>query len=265
MNDSECKTMREGILSGQMSRYDVEVDEGTPMPKAEGYFGNFTIIAVGGKKTLVFCDPRDSRVVPMLGDFYDDIAFTETGWDVDTRFQTNPNSNPLLVKRDGKWTMIGYYGNTDSRGRRVPYCDDWYDSISTRDKRRCIDKDGNVTSDWMECSVVERWYDAVKDGMPVRLTNECQVLDDGNNKIMAEVRQWDKDKIKKDWIGKGRPCYAIYGFRFKGAKAYPIDQETASELIDIHSFGKGYHSLSWNIEDGKLALVFESYSEGDME
>lgn len=90
------------------------------------------------------------------------------------------------------------------------------------------------------------------------MTRECE-------KTMSEVKEWDKDKIKRDWIDKGRPCYFINGLRFRGATAHPISQEEAASLIKKHSFGMGFYSLSWGVEDGKVALVFEEYSEYDME
>ena len=52
--------------------------------------------------------------------------------------------------------------------------------------------------------------------------------------------------------------------RFRGASAHPITTEKARELIKKHSFGKGFSSLDWSVEDGRVALVFESYSESDM-
>ena len=268
MDDKEIEKMREDILDGKLLKWDVKVDEGTPPVKGEGYFGNFTVITVGGKKTMVFCDPRDAICVPMLSEWYDDIAFTERGWDVDTRFQTNPNWNPLLVKKNGKWTMVGYYGNKIRRGKydlRVPYCDEWYDSIGNREHWKCFDKDGRPTSNSIGCSSIERWYDAVKDGKPVRLTRKCQVLDENIHDLMAEVKKWDKDKILSDWIDNGRPCYSIHGYRFKGAKPVPVSNDKAREMIKIHSFGKGFNSLDWAVEDGKVVLLFAIYSECDME
>lgn len=246
------EAMREAVLDGGLSRREVKVDEGTPSVKADGYFGNMTVISVGGKKTLVFCDPRDTVVVPMLGDWYDDVAMTEYGWDVDTRFYSDPNWNPLLVKKDGKWTMIGYCGQKVRRGNnwlRVPYCDDWYDSIEKTSRV----KDG------------VRFYEATKDGETVRLTPTCQVVEENAAEIVKKVEKWDKDRIVNDWIRKGKPCYRINGFRFKGAKASPITSDEALKLIKVHSLGMGFRSLGWRVEDGRAALVFESYSESDME
>lgn len=268
--DSDKKAkMREDILDGKISRWDVKVDEGTARPTAEGYFGNFTIITIGGKKTLVFCDPRDSNCVPMIDGWYDDVKFTDYGWSPDTRFVSEPNPNPLLVQRNGKWTMIGYYGPTVTRNGmrlRKPYCDEWYDCIDNREKARSINKRGDeVPHLSKDVNLVERWYDAVKDGNHVRLTKKCQVIDDGNQDTLAEVKTWGKDRIKTDWIEKGRPCYHISGFRFRGAKPGRISTEKALEMIKSHSFGMGFSSMSWAVEDGSVALVFESYSELDME
>ena len=64
---------------------------------------------------------------------------------------------------------------------------------------------------------------------------------------------------------KGRPCYHISGFGFRGAKPVRISTEKALEMINVHSFGMGFSSMSWAVEDGSVALVFESYSELDME
>lgn len=261
--------MREDILDGKVSRWDVTVDKGTTRPVANGYFGNFTIITIGGKKTLVFCDPRDSICVPMIDGWYDDVRLTDFGWSPDTRFVSDPNSNPLLVQRNGKWTMIGYYGPTVTRNGmrlRKPYCDEWYDCIDGREKARSINEYGDeVPHLSKDVSSVERWYDAVKDGKHVRLTRKCQVIDDRNQDTLAEVKTWDKDRIKTDWIEKDRPCYHISGFRYRGAKPGRISKEQALEMIKSHSFGKGFSSMSWGVEDGSVALVFESYSELDME
>lgn len=254
----EKNEMREAVLDGKLKRWDVEVDKGTPEVRGDGYFGSFTIITVGGKKTLVFCDPRDAICVPMIDDWYDDVKFTGFGWNPDTRFVSDPNSNPLLVKRAGKWTMIGYYGPRVTRNGlslRKPYCDDWYDSIGNRENGRAINNAGDV----------ERWYDAVKDGRPVRLTRKCQLINDRNHEIMAEVKTWDKDRIIADWIQKEGPCYHIQGFRYRGAKPVRISKSAALEMIRRHSFGMGFSSMSWAVEDGSVALVFESYSELDME
>ena len=251
MDSKKTEQIHKDVLDGKLRKWEVEVDEGTPPVKGEGYFGNLTIIQVGGKKTLVFCDPRDAKCVPMLADWYDDVAMTNPGWDVDTRFQSNPNSNPLLVKKDGKWTMIGCYGEKVKRGDRylrVPYRDDWYDSIARRD--------GVVNG--------VRCYEAKKDGQTVYLTPKCQVVEEDVKAVMEEVKTWDKDRVVRDWIEKGRPCYGIHGFRFRGASARPITTEKARELIKKHSFGKGFSSLGWSVEDGRVALVFESYSESDM-
>lgn len=259
--DSDEKSkMREDILDGKISRWDVTVDEGTNRPVAEGYFGSFTIITIGGKKTLVFCDPRNSNCVPMIDGWYDDVKFTDYGWNPDERFVSEPNPNPLLVQRNGKWTMIGYCGPAVTRNGirlRKPYCDEWYDCIDNWGKGRSVNSKG--------VNLVERWYDAVKDGNHVRLTRKCQVIDDGNQDTLAEVKTWDNERIKTDWIEKGRPCYHISGFRFRGAKPGRISTEKALEMIKSHSFGMGFSSMSWAVEDGSVALVFESYSELDME
>jgi len=252
MTEEEIMKMREDVLDGKLKKWDVIVDEGTPTVKGSGYFGNMTIITVGGKKTLVFCDPRDAICVPMLGDWYDDIAMTEHGWDVDTRFQSNPNWNPLLVKKDYRWTMIGYCGNIVKRGSywvRIPYCDKWYSWISNMSR------------------IVNgvRCYEAADNGLRVWLTTKCQVVEENASDVMKQVTQWDKDRIVKDWIGKGKPCYRISGFRYKGAKAKRITNVEALNLIKVHHFGTGFRSLDWNVEDGRVALVFESYSESDME
>lgn len=244
--------MREAILDGKVSRSDVTVDKGTTRPIAEGYFGNFTIITVGGKKTLVFGDPRDSICVPMIDDWYDDVRFTDYGWSPDTRFVSDPNSNPLLVKRNGKWTMIGYYGQKVRRGDnwlRVPYCDEWYDSIG---------KTSRVAKG-------VRFYEASRNGEAVRLTPKCQVIEEDASDVIATVKKWDKDRIVRDWIDKGMPCYHISGFRYRGAKARKITNDEARDLIKVYHFGKGFSSIDWNIEDGHAALVFKSYSEADME
>ena len=197
MTEEEIMKMREDILDGKVSRWDVTVDKGTTGPIAKGYFGNFTIITIGGKRTLVFCDPRDSVCVPMIDGWYDDVKFTDYGWDPDERFVSEPNPNPLLVQRNGKWTMIGYHGPTVTRNGtrlRKPYCDEWYDCIDNREKGRSVNSKG--------VNLVERWYDAVKDGNHVRLTRKCQVIDDGNQDTLDEVKTWGKDRIKTDWIRK---------------------------------------------------------------
>lgn len=244
--------MREAVLDGKLRRWDVKVDEGTPEVKARGYFGDFTIISIGGMKTLVFCDPRDSVCVPMLADWYDDVSMTEYGWDEDTRFRSEPNWNPLLVKRDGKWTMVGYDGEKVTRGKyrlRVPYCDNWYSWVSNMSR------------------VVNgvRCYEASDNGVGVLLTPKCQVVEENASDVMRRVVQWDKGRIARDWIGKDRPCYHITGLRYKGKKPHRITKEEAEDRIKYHDFGIGFDSLDWSVEDGKVALVFESYSESDME
>lgn len=271
MKKKDFRKIRNDILDGKVKKWDLATDDGIVTEKvhgSHGYFGAFIIIPVGGKKTLIFIDDRDGICVPMLAEWYDDLKFTGYGWDPDARFVSNPNKDPLLVCKDGKWTMVGYYGETVKRGNRslrVPYCNEWYDSIGMHERVRYLDANGNKTDTWCKASVVERWYDAMKDGVPVRLTNRCRVLQDGNHELLAEVKKWDKGKIISEWIAKGRPCYSIYGYRYKGAKAGPMSNEEAMKLIGAHSFGIGYSSLSWAVEDGQVALVFEHYSEGDLE
>ena len=266
--DSDEKSkMREDILEGNIKRWDIVVDPGTQHVKCEGYFGNFTIITVGGKKMLVFADPRESFCEPMLAEWYDEIEWTAP-WNPDTRFVSNPNREPLLVKKGEKWTIVCYYGKKIIRGRfrqRVPETDEWYDKIFKKENVQCLREDGSKASSWADTKTVERWYDAVKDGLPVRITERGCAISDNNPELLKEVKTWDKDRIKTDWIEKGRPCYHISGFRYRGAKPGRISTEKALEMIKIHSFGMGFSSMSWAVEDGSVALVFESYSELDME
>lgn len=263
--------LRKEILDGNVKKWDLVSSDDEITVKVHGghgYFGAFIIVPVGRKKMMIFIDDRDGICVPMLDGWYDDMLYAGSPWSPDTRFESQPNREPLLVKKGGKWNMIGYYGKRVRRGNlslRAPYSDVWYDSISRGERVRCIGKDGEETRSWAQAETVERWYDAIKDGVAVRLTSECKPIDDGNDALIKEVKGWDNDRIEKEWIGKGRPCYSIHGYRFKGAGPHPITTEEAAKLIKKHYLGKGYNSLSWSIEDGKVALVFESYSEGDME
>lgn len=256
MNNEE---LREKILSGKMHSWSVECDKGTYdiAHEHKGYFGVIDIISVGGKKTVVECDPRDALVVPMLDGWYDDAVWVKGGkWSPDTRFVSRPNHYPLLVKKDGKWAMIGYYSYEVDKERnlriRKPIHDKWYDSIS--DTYRSFKLWGH----WTEV------FDAVKDGRPVMLTDEGTEISIDPKLTLEEVEKWSKEDIVHNWIEAGSPCTFIYGFQYKGARPRLITKEEALEKIKTHTFGMGYYSMEWTVFDGRPVLQFAEYSESDM-
>lgn len=240
-------SLRKEILDGNVKKWDLVSSDDEITVKihgSHGYFGEFIIVPVGMKKTMIFIDDRDGMCVPMLDGWYDDMLYAGSPWSPDTRFVSQPNREPLLVKKGGKWNMIGYYGKRVRRGNmslRAPYSDVWYDSISRGERVRYIGKDGKELTHYREdVEAVERWYDAIKDGVAVRLTSECKPIDDDVGRTIEQVRPWNRDLIEKEWIEKGKPCYSIYGFRYKGASPRPITSEEAKKLIKIHDFGKGF-------------------------
>lgn len=256
MTDEEANELRNRILGGEVRRWDVEYDEGTWNPTKEklGYFGKYGIVSVGGKKMVVECDPRDSLLRPQFAEWYDDVKWTVgEAWDTDTRFRSNPNAFPVLVRKDGfGWGMIRWYG-------RKPCTSDWYDAISP--EKHWMKTDANGGGLWV--------YSAAKKGKPAHLvltpkgTEVCVGADEIKAK-MDEVKGWTKDDILHKWIEADQPCSFIYGFAYKGASARPITKEEALEKIKHHEFGMGYYSMDWVVFDGKVTLQFEEYSEGDM-
>jgi len=262
MTGEQAEITRRRILNERVLRFEVEVDKGTYDIAREhlGYFGVIQIISIGGKKTVVKCDPRDAVVVPMLEDWYDDVVWAHGcigKWDPDTRFMTSPNPYPVLVEKDGKWAMIGYYGvkhdpENNPRGTRSPYYGKWYDHIDERPRRQ------ELFGTWTTV------FDAIKDGKPVMLTTEGVEVVIDPKVTLDDVKDWTKDDIVKKWIEVGRPCTMIRGFSYKGAKPYPIGREEALRRIKAHSFGKGYYSMEWTVFEGKATLQFSEYSESDM-
>ena len=249
----EAEELREKILKGRVSRWQIKYDEGTyDLGQASiGYFGEYAIISVGGLKTIVSCDPRDSFVVPVIG-WYDDIKWIHR-WSMDMRFEARPNGYPAIVKKDGKYALISFYGEKDEQGLIKPCYDRWYDEISDRERSFSLDGGRFVIV-----------LDAKRDGYSVMLTREGQELDIDVNLTLAKVKSYTKDDIIHKWIEIGNPCTFIFGFRFKGATSRPISKEEALRRIQSHSFGKGYYSMQWTVTDGRVVLEFQEYSEGDM-
>ena len=252
--------LREKILDGKVLRWDVEAEDGCFDFKNEhlGYFGAIDIMSVGGKKTIIECDPRDAILRPMLAEWYDDVMWTGRYgcWSPDTRFVSDPNPLPAIVRKNGKFAMVGYYGNTVRRGNyylRMPYYDRWYDSIGTVERRM---KFGDT---WVSV------FDAVKDGKSVMLTNKGVEISIDVNLTLERVKDWSKEKILHEWVEAGRPCTLIHGFAYKGAKPHLIGNEEALKRIKTHSFGVGYYSMEWTVFEGMAVLQFAEYSEGDME
>lgn len=256
----KLKKLRERILEGKVSRWDLRgVDGCETIADVElGYFGEIAIIRVGKKKTIVECDPRDGNIVPMLSEWYDDVSWTGQSyqkWKRDTRFEGDPNRMPAIVKNDGKFAMVGYYGrkvNVGGMYLRVPYNDAWYDFISTK---------------YRSMKFGETWelvFDAVKDGKKMMVTNKGSQITIDVNMTLAEVKSWTKEDILHKWIEADRPCTFIYGFAYKGAKATLITKEEALKKIKTHSFGIGYYSMEWTVFDGMAVLQFSEYSESDM-
>ena len=260
MDNTELKNLRKKILTGTVKRWDLRgVDGCETIADVElGYFGEIAIIRVGKKKTIVECDPRDGKIVPMLSEWYDDVSWTGQSyekWKRDTRFEGDPNRMPAIVKKNGKFAMVGYYGqkvNVGGMYLRVPYNDTWYDFISTK---------------YRSMKFGEKWelvFDAVKDGKNTMVTNKgCQITIDVNT-TLAEVKSWTKEDILHKWIEADRPCTFIYGFAYKGAKASLITKEEALKKIKTHSFGVGYYSMEWTVFNGMAVLQFSEYSESDM-
>ena len=256
----KLKKLREQILEGKVSRLDLRGVDGceTIADVKLGYFGEIAIIRVGRKKTIVECDPRDGKIVPMLSEWYDDVSWTGQSyekWKRDTRFEGDPNRMPAIVKKNGKFAMVGYYGqkvNVGGMYLRVPYNDMWYDYISTR--CRSI----NFGETW---TLV---FDAVKDGEKTMVTNKGFQITIDVDITLKKVKSWTKDDIIHKWIEVNRPCTFIYGFAYKGAKARLITKEEALEKIKKHSFGVGYYSMEWTVFDGMAVLQFSEYSESDM-
>ena len=253
------KKLRDRILEGKLSWWDLKGVDGceTIADVDLGYFGDIEIIRVGRKKTIVECDPRDAKIVPMLSEWYDDVSWTGPcgKWKRDTRFEVDPNRMPAIVKKDGKFAMVGYYGqkvNVGGTYLRVPYNDTWYDFIST---------------EYRSMKFGEKWelvFDAVKDGKKMMVTNKgCQITTDVNI-TLEEVKSWTKEDILHKWIEANRPCTFIYGFSYKGAKARLITKEEALKKIKTHSFGVGYYSMEWTVFKGMAVLQFSEYSESDM-
>ena len=255
----KIKKLRDRILEGKVSWWDLRGVDGceTIADVDLGYFGEIAIIRVGRKKTIVECDPRDAKIVPMLSEWYDDVSWTGSyeKWKRDTRFEGDPNRMPAIVKKDGKFAMVGYYGhkvNVCGTYLRVPYNDMWYDFIST---------------EYRSMKFGEKWelvFDAVKDGKKMMVTNKgCQITTDVNI-TLEEVKSWTKEDILHKWIEANRPCTFIYGFSYKGAKARLITKEEALKKIKKHSFGIGYYSMEWTVFNGMAVLQFAEYSESDM-
>lgn len=256
----KIKKLRKKILEGNVLKWDLQGVDGceTIADVDLGYFGEIAIIRVGRKKTIVECDPRDARIVPMLSEWYDDVSWTGHSyekWNRDTRFVGDPNSMPAIVKKDGKFAMVGYYGQTlkvGNRYLRVPYKDMWYESISTKPRRIKY------------CDTWFTVFDAVRNGEKTMVTNKgCQIATDLNI-TLEEVKGWTKEDILHKWIEADRPCTFIYGFAYKGAKARLITKEEALKKIKTHSFGIGYHSMEWTVFNGMAVLQFSEYSESDM-
>lgn len=256
----ELQKMRERILEGNAHRSDLRgVDGCESIVNVDlGYYGEIAIISVGGKKTIVECDPRDGKIVPMLSDWYDDVSWAgkwHEKWNRDTRFEVDPNRIPAIVKKDGKFAIVGYYGQEAKIGGlylRVPYNDMWYDSITT---------------DYRSVKFGDTWvlvFDAVKDGKKTMVTNKGAQITIDVNITLEEVKSWTKEDVLHKWIEANRPCTLIHGFAYKGAKPRLIDKEEALGRIKTHSFGIGYYSMEWTVFDGMAVLQFSEYSEGDM-
>jgi len=256
----KIKKLRERILEGNVSRWDLRgVDGCETIADVElGYFGEIAIIRVGRKKTIVECDPRDGKIVPMLAEWYEDISWTGQSyekWNRDTRFVGDPNRMPAIVKKDGKFAMVGYYGQTvkvGDRYLRVPYNDMWYESIATR---------------YRSIQFGDKWvivFDAVRNGEKTMVTNNGFQITIDVDITLKKVKSWTKEDILHKWIEANRPCTLIYGFAYKGAKAHLIDKEEALRRIKTHSFGVGYYSMKWTVFNGMAVLQFSEYSESDM-
>ena len=258
MDNTELKNLRKKILTGTMKRWYFKVDEGSDnfLKENLGYFGEIGIISIGGMKTIVECDPRDAIVKPMLAGWYDDVSWTGQSyekWSRDTRFVSDPNNIPAIIKKNGKFAMVGYYGQKDPEtGLRVPYYNKWYDSISTKYRRQ---KFGDT---WVTV------YDVEKDGKKMMLTNKGMEICIDVDVTLKEVKDWTKEDILHKWIEAGRPCTLIHGFRYKGASAHLINQSEALKRIKTHSFGVGYYSMEWTVFNGMAVLQFAEYSESDM-
>ena len=255
MTEEELQKWRDKILEGNVKRWEAPYDEGTVDVAQEhlGYFGAYEIISIGGKKTVIACDPRDAILQPKLAEWYDDAVWTNGHkWSMDTRFVSDPNSFPVLVKKDGKWAMVNWHGKSKPGTRLwVPDNYNWYDWI-------------NPSPSWTDG--VGDTYSAVKDGKTVKLTKKGTEVQEDVKAVKKEVEgwKWDKDAIIHKWIEADRPCSFIHGFRFKGAHPRLITKEEALEKIKHHTPGMGYYSMEWTVLDGRVTLEFQEYSEGDM-
>lgn len=78
---------------------------------------------------------------------------------------------------------------------------------------------------------------------------------------MTEQQRVEMAKAQA-WINEGKPCFKIYGFRWKGASPFPITTEEATTLFQsgLYTFGMNYNELRWTDE----GLMFCQYSEADM-
>lgn len=240
--------MRQLVLDGKARRWDVSYDDGsTDLTSVDiGYFGTISVIQIGGMQTVVRCEMCDGILHPMLDRWYDGVRFTGRPWDADTRFTNEPNADPIVARAGSEWTLIPYRGRMDAHGRLLPTS--YYEAISLRPSIIRFGWFGNVEV-----------FDAVNDGRGFCLSKCGTPIEQPD-----EVEPTDKGQILERWIWRGRPCYHVHGFRWKGARPVEVDADKAVELLKKSSFDKSCDAMEWDVVDGRPALLFSTYSEGDM-
>lgn len=213
--------------------------------RENGYFGAYSLIEYKGKKAIVFCDDRDA-IVKVVTDWYDEILYNKDRWSGDYRWNSD---KPVIVYDKEK----GYALNEKHVNKLItPFME-------------------SLTEGWRHHRDLHDYVvDGIKDGKAVYVTAKGNIIEksivDGTDyeEELAKARLMSIEDIKRDWIGKGKPCAHVRGLEFKGACRWKIDKDTAMKLIQTHtSFSEPFESVEWVMNDGEVTLLFRDYCDSD--
>lgn len=266
METVELTAEQAAVTGGGRYWFNVRQDEGARPLKQPGYFGEYFLLSVDGRKTVASCDPRDAVLVPVM-DWYDDVtipvppgaAASGQGlpWSKDVRFGHPGNDIPVIVSRGGKFALAGLAGLRPG-GRIAPYCGAWYDTIEPK-MRTAVIGGRTFTA-----------FKAARNGREVYLTERgvetsCPEAVKAEFDAACAIRPED---VPSEWVAAGRPCAVQRGFSYRGAEPVPARRELAERLYAVCDFTGGRHSAvkaEWTVMDGRATLLFKVFGELDFE